>query len=362
MASIRLEKVDKVYPNARQAVCGLDLDVADRELVVLVGPSGCGKTTILRMIAGFEAPTNGRVFLDRQDVTGLSPQKRDLAMVFQSHTLYPDKTVRDNLGFSLCLHGDKRHAIAERVSQVARTLELDSILDCKPGQLSGGERQRVALGRAMVRRPRAFLLDEPLSNLDAQLRVQMRGEIAGLHQELAATMLYVTHDQEEAMMLGDRVAVLREGTLQQMGPPIEIYRRPLNVFVAGFIGSPAMNFYRATLHAEGGKFWLESPWFKIQMDGLLPSGNGEEVVLGARPHDIRLVEPGEAEAHAVIEMVQPLGQQIVVQASLIGIAKSRPITLVLPGDRKMETHQQVGIAFPRERLHLFDASSGNRLN
>jgi ABC-type sugar transport system ATPase subunit len=315
------------------------------------------------MIAGLETPTHGRTFLDNQDVTKLPPEKRDLAMVFQSHTLYPHKTVRDNLGFSLRLRHVSRDAIAERVHLVARTLKLEAFLERKPGQLSGGERQRVALGRAMVRRPRAFLLDEPLSNLDAQLRVQMRGEIARLHQELAATMLYVTHDQEEAMMLGDRVAVLEEGKLQQMGPPMEIYQRPLNVFVAAFIGSPAMNIYRAKLHTEGGKSCLEdSPWFKIQMDGTLPSGYGEYVFIGARPQDIRLVEPREADAHAVVEMVQPLGQQVVVQASLIGTTKGPPITFVIPGDRKIESHQHFAFAFPRERLHLFDQFSGDRLN
>jgi multiple sugar transport system ATP-binding protein len=362
MASIRLERVDKVFPNGRRAVCSLDLDVADRELVVLVGPSGCGKTTILRMIAGLESPTAGRVYLDNLDVTALPPQKRDLAMVFQSHTLYPHKTVRENLGFSLRLRGAKRADIDERIHQVAHTLRLDSILDGKPGQFSGGERQRVALGRAMVRRPRAFLLDEPLSNLDAQLRVQLRGEIARLHQEFAATMLYVTHDQEEAMMLGDRVAVLREGKLQQIGSPLEIYRRPANLFVAGFIGSPAMNFFRAKLQGQGGISCLETPWFKIQMDGTLRSGNDGDAILGTRPGEIRLVETGEAEAHALIETVQPLGHEVVVRAALVGTPQVCSITLVLPPDRKMLPHQQIGIVFPREKLHLFDAVGGARLN
>src|SRR5437660_7907268 len=243
MASLRLEKIDKVYPNGQEAVRGIDLEVADSELVVLVGPSGCGKTTILRIIAGLETPTRGRVFLDDKDVTDWPPQKRDLAMVFQSYALYPHKTVRDNLGFGLRLRHSPRQLIAERVESVARSLHLEGLLDRRPGELSGGERQRVALGRAIARRPRAFLLDEPLSNLDAQLRLQTRAELAQLHRQLGATMLYVTHDQEEAMALGDRVAVLRQGVIQQVASPLDLERRPANVFVAGFIGSPAMNFF-----------------------------------------------------------------------------------------------------------------------
>src|SRR5260370_40759283 len=252
VASIRLEKVAKIFPNGTEAVHNLDLEIGDGEYVALVGPSGCGKTTILRIIAGLEQPTRGRVYLDDQDVMDQSPQNRDVAMVFQSHALYPHRTVRDNLGFGLRLRRAARKLVVERVEQVANSLKLSPLLNRKPGQLSGGERQRVALGRAMTRRPRAFLLDEPLSNLDAQLRIQMRGELTRIHQEMATTTVYVTHDQEEAMVLGDRVAVLRSGKLQQFDRPSEIYRRPANLFVAGFIVTPAMNFFRARCHTDDG--------------------------------------------------------------------------------------------------------------
>jgi multiple sugar transport system ATP-binding protein len=372
MASIRLEKVDKVFPNGRRAVAAMDLEVADGEFVVLVGPSGCGKTTILRMIAGLETPTSGGVYLDHEDVTDSTPQKRDLAMVFQSHTLYPHKTVRENLGFSLRLRGIPREETAERVAHVARTLGLESLLEHKPGQLSGGERQRVALGRAMVRRPRAFLLDEPLSNLDAQLRVQMRGELARLHREIRTTMLYVTHDQEEAMVLGDRVAVLREGSLQQMGPPGEVYRRPANLFVAGFIGSPAMNFLSAWLRCDPGqnsKCEVRNPingavLFEMGISdfGLPNSDLPREVFLGIRPHDIRLGESGEADTQVVVEAMNILGGQTVVQAKWIADSEGNPITIILQREHKLEAGQQVGICFPRERLHLFDPASQRRLN
>jgi multiple sugar transport system ATP-binding protein len=363
MASIRLENIDKTFPNGQRAVSTLDLEVKDGELAVLLGPSGCGKTTILRMIAGLETPTEGRIFLDNQDVTKLSPEKRDLAMVFQSHTLYPHKTVRDNLGFSLRLRHASRDTIAERVRQVAQALELETILERKPGQLSGGERQRVALGRALVRQPQAFLFDEPLSNLDAQLRVQMRGELLRLHRKLGATMLYVTHDQEEAMVLGDRVAVLRHGKLQQMGPPLDIYRRPVNLFVAGFIGSPPMNFFQARLCRSAGEARIESPWLsgRIDCDGEL-SGNSQEVAVGIRPHEIRLMESGDGDAKAVINGITPLGSEVVIRASLVGPDDGPSINIVLPADCKLKNNQQVGLCFPRERLHLFDPVSECRLN
>ncbi len=363
MASIRLEKIDKTFPTGQRAVCGLDLDVKDGEFAVLLGPSGCGKTTILRMIAGLETPTAGRIFLDNRDITNQPPAKRDLAMVFQSHTLYPHKTVRDNLGFSLRLRHATRDTIAERVRFVARTLELESVLERKPSQLSGGQRQRVALGRALVRQPRVFLFDEPLSNLDAQLRVQMRHELGRLHRELGATMLYVTHDQEEAMMLGERVAVLRHGKLQQIGPPAEIYRRPVNRFVAGFIGSPSMNFFPAKLSRPAEELRMESPWLSGSIDCAMElSGNNQEVIVGIRPHEIRLTESGNADSQAIINAVTFLGSEVVIQASILGHNEVLPFTIVLPGNCKMSIDQQIGLCFARENLHLFDPITERRLN
>jgi multiple sugar transport system ATP-binding protein len=362
VASIKLENVAKIFPDGTEAVHNLDLEIGDGEYVVLVGPSGCGKTTILRIIAGLEQPTRGRVHLDDRDVTDLPPQRRDVAMVFQSHVLYPDRTVRDNLGFGLRLKRVDRRILSERVEQVANSLKLSPLLDRKPGQLSGGERQRVALGRAMTRRPRAFLLDEPLSNLDAQLRIQMRGELTRIHQEMATTTVYVTHDQEEAMVLGDRVAVLRAGKLQQFNRPGEVYRRPANLFVAGFIGTPAMNFLRARLHTENGNAYLDAPWLKRKLDATLQVQHEQDIVMGIRPHDIRLADSEKADAHALVEAVNPLGRELAIQASFVGKTDGGLISIVLPGDFPVERNQPVHLAFAREKIHIFDPVSERRLN
>ena len=247
MASVLLDKVWKTYPNGHLAARGVELAIEDGEFMVLVGPSGCGKSTALRMMAGLETPTQGRVLIGDRDVTEVPPQERDVAMVFQSYALYPHMTVRDNLGFGLRMRGTPPARIAERVDVAAKVLGLAAVLDRKPGQLSGGQRQRVALGRAIVREPMVFLFDEPLSNLDAKLRLETRAELARLHRRLAATMVYVTHDQEEALTLGTRVAVMNEGRVEQVGPPLEVYRRPETLFVATFVGSPAMNLLPADL-------------------------------------------------------------------------------------------------------------------
>jgi multiple sugar transport system ATP-binding protein len=363
MASIKLDNVDKVFANGHVAARGINLEVADGEFVVLVGPSGCGKSTILRMVAGLETPTGGRVLLGDRDVTGLPPQERDLAMVFQSYALYPHKTVRDNLAFGLRMRRTPSGVIAQRVERVARALGIEGFLDRKPGQLSGGQRQRVALGRAIVREPQAFLFDEPLSNLDPQLRGQARTELARLHRQLGATMLYVTHDQEEAMTLGNRVAVLRDGCLQQLAPPLDVYRRPTNSFVGGFIGSPAMNFFRGTLGSEAGSVRLETPWFTLVLDaqpGL--AAKGKEVLLGVRPHDLTLVDPGQADAVARVDVIQPLGSELLVPLHLSGPTGETPATTMLPPETKIRVDEQVGVRFRRDRLHLFDAGTGVRLN
>jgi ABC-type sugar transport system ATPase subunit len=362
VASIKLVKVAKSFSDGTEAVHGLDLEIADGEYTVLVGPSGCGKTTILRIIAGLEQPSHGRVHLDKQDVTDLPPQKRNLAMVFQTPAVYPHKTVRDNLGFSMRLHGVARNILSDRVDQVANSLNLSALLERKSGQLSGGERQRVALGRAMTRRPKAFLLDEPLSNLDAQLRLEMRGELTRIHREMATTTVHVTHDQEEAMDLGNRVGVLQAGKLQQIGPPGDVYRRPVNIFVAGFIGTPAMNFLPARLHTDNGKLYLVSPWLKRKIALTLRAENAENVVMGIRPHDIRLVNSENADAQAVVETVNGLGREEVIEASLIGKTDGGFITIVRRAEFPIERGRLVGLAFAPEKIHMFDPISDRRLN
>ena len=298
MSRIALEGITKRYQDGTTAVRSLDLSIADGELMVLVGPSGCGKTTALRMVAGLEEITEGTILIDGRPVNDMEPRDRDIAMVFQSYALYPHLTVRDNMGFSLKYRKTPKQEIRRRVDEAARILELEELLGRKPRQLSGGQRQRVAMGRAIVRQPRAFLMDEPLSNLDAKLRVQMRAEIARLQRSLGVTTIYVTHDQTEAMTLGSRVAVLRHGVLQQVASPQELYRRPANLFVAGFIGSPAMNLIEATLERGGdsgtggpqvifGTHRLRVPDGVIRQHPALEKYLGRTVVTGIRPEHLR---------------------------------------------------------------------------
>ncbi len=313
MSRIVLEGITKRYQDGTTAVRSLDLSIADGELMVLVGPSGCGKTTALRMVAGLEEITEGTILVDGQAVNDMEPRDRDIAMVFQSYALYPHLTVRDNMAFSLKYRKTPKQEIRRRVEEAARILELEELLGRKPRQLSGGQRQRVAMGRAIVRQPRAFLMDEPLSNLDAKLRVQMRAEIAKLQRSLGVTTIYVTHDQTEAMTLGSRVAVLRHGVLQQVASPQELYRRPANLFVAGFIGSPAMNLVEATLErgAVGSGPGDAGPGDA----GLGEAGPGDaghgpggpEVIFG--PHRLR-VPPGVLREHPALEKY--LGRTVVV--------------------------------------------------
>jgi len=301
-----LEGITKRYQDGTTAVRSLDLSIADGELMVLVGPSGCGKTTALRMVAGLEEITEGTILVDGQPVNDMEPRDRDIAMVFQSYALYPHLTVRDNMAFSLKYRKTPKQEIRRRVEEAARILELDELLSRKPRQLSGGQRQRVAMGRAIVRQPRAFLMDEPLSNLDAKLRVQMRAEIAKLQRALGTTTIYVTHDQTEAMTLGSRVAVLRHGVLQQVASPQELYRRPANLFVAGFIGSPAMNLVEATL--ERGAAGSGTGSSGTGSSGTGESGtDGPEVIFG--PHRLR-VPAGVLREHPALEKY--LGRTVVV--------------------------------------------------
>ncbi|HEU4955049.1 MAG TPA: ABC transporter ATP-binding protein [Gemmatimonadales bacterium] len=341
MASVLLDKVWKTYPNGHVAARGVELAMEDGEFMVLVGPSGCGKSTALRMIAGLETPTQGRVLIGDRDVTEVPPQERDVAMVFQSYALYPHMTVRDNLGFGLRMRGTPPARIAERVDVAAKALGLAPVLDRKPGQLSGGQRQRVALGRAIVREPMVFLFDEPLSNLDAKLRLETRAELARLHRRLAATMVYVTHDQEEALTLGTRVAVMNEGRVEQVGPPLEVYRRPDTLFVATFVGSPAMNLLSADL---------------------LPSLAGRAPgTLGVRPHDVTVVAAEAGDSDALVDVVEPRGSELLLYLRLGTRGEGPEIRVVTPPDLDVAPDRVVGLRFDRARLHFFDQESGRRV-
>jgi multiple sugar transport system ATP-binding protein len=358
MAVIALERVRKAYPGDQVAVRDASLEIADGELVVLVGPSGSGKSTLLRLIAGLDAPTAGRILIDGRDVTGVPPQRRNLAMVFQSYALYPHLTVRENLSFGLRMHRRPAREIAERVARVAATLDIEPLLGRKPSQLSGGQRQRVALGRAIVREPRAFLFDEPLSNLDPALRSDVRAELALLHWRLRATMIYVTHDQEEAMTLGTRIAVMRGGAIEQVGAPLEVYRTPVNAFVAGFVGSPPMNLMRGS--------WIEGRRIELGTRGpvleLEPRGSeaGGDVLVGIRPHDVEIAAPPEADAGGRVQVVEPLGSSVVLHLAVEAVP-DRLLRMVVPPETRAATDQVVPIRFRRDRLHFFDPRTGRRL-
>ncbi len=369
MAGLRLENVRKVYDNGHVAVAGATFDVADGELVALVGPSGCGKSTLLRMVAGLESITSGQLCIGERVVNEVAPRDRDIAMVFQSYALYPHMNVYDNLAFGLRLRGAAPAQLDEKVRAAAATLELGALLDRKPGQLSGGQRQRVALGRALVRNPQVFLLDEPLSNLDAKLRLSMRTEIGRLHRQLRATMLYVTHDQIEAMTLGQRIVVFNEGVIQQIDTPMQLYNEPANLFVAGFMGSPAMNCFRGNfacdpqprLLCSAGELPLPAAPASLR-DGTA----GRELVVGLRPEDLQLAAAnaadggtggGTASVGASIESIEPVGNEIFlsVQTS-VGPAVCRVAPQALP-----EPGQPVRLHYAAARLRYFDAHSGARL-
>ncbi|MBA3341615.1 MAG: sn-glycerol-3-phosphate ABC transporter ATP-binding protein UgpC [Gemmatimonadaceae bacterium] len=378
MARVRLEGIRKIYPDSPQhvAVHGVDLDVADGEFVVLVGPSGCGKSTTLRMIAGLESISAGSLFIDDRAVNDVAPKDRDIAMVFQSYALYPHMTVRQNLAFALKLRSTPKADIDRRVELAATTLGIEGFLDRTPRQLSGGQRQRVALGRAIVREPKVFLFDEPLSNLDAQLRVQMRREIARLHQELRATMIYVTHDQVEAMTLGDRIVVMNKGHVQQIDTPMRLYDHPANLFVAGFIGSPAMNFFTGIITAgDPFEFRASEGAFTLRIPASLAERvrdlTGQVVTMGIRPEDVSVAPAagpalfaGESTivdppvlAPARLDIVEALGNEIFVYATVGAFtitARVSPQPLPLPGEA-------VTLAFDLAKAHVFDQKDGHRV-
>jgi multiple sugar transport system ATP-binding protein len=328
MTGIVFDDVWKVYPDGTEAVRALSLDIEDKEFIVFVGPSGCGKTTALRMVAGLEVISRGNVRIGERVVNTLPPKDRDIAMVFQNYALYPHMSVFDNMAFGLKLQKMPKAKINERVRDAARILGLTELLGRKPKALSGGQRQRVAMGRAIVRNPRAFLMDEPLSNLDAKLRVQMRSEIARIQHDLGVTTIYVTHDQTEAMTMGDRVAVLRKGVLQQVDAPQSLYEHPINLFVAGFIGSPAMNLVEATLTRSGDEFLVEVGGFRLPVPDEVHASrpelrafDGRKVVLGIRPEDMEdasLVAdaPDERRIRSTVELREALGSDVVVHFTI----------------------------------------------
>jgi multiple sugar transport system ATP-binding protein len=357
VAEVRLEGVTRAFADGSMAVDGVDLVAADGQILVLLGPSGSGKSTLLRLTAGLDAPTSGRVRIGGVDVTDLPPQRRDVAMVFQSYALYPHRSVRENLAFGLRVRGAPVDRVSTRVKDVARMLDLETLLDRFPAQLSGGQRQRVALGRAIVREPAAFLLDEPLSNLDPALRVQTRTELARLQRGLRATMLYVTHDQEEAMTLGDQVAVLRAGKLQQVGAPLELYRRPANAFVAGFVGSPAMNFVRCRV-AEDGDAIADPGGVAL---GRPPESarRGGSVLLGIRPHDVVL---GSGGITGRVDRVELLGADLQVHVR-VDAAGPAALTLraAVRSDHRVAAGEAMTLRLPDECSLWFDAESGARL-
>ncbi|MGH7108442.1 MAG: ABC transporter ATP-binding protein [Acetobacteraceae bacterium] len=337
---------------------GVDLALADGEMVVIVGASGCGKSTLLRLVAGLEEPTGGRVVLDGRDVTRLDPAARDIAMVFQNYALYPHMSVFENMAYGLRIRHLKEAEIRKRVDQAAVMLGLEGLLARKPRQLSGGQRQRVAMGRAIVREPKLFLFDEPLSNLDAKLRVQMRAEIRRLQRRLGVTSLYVTHDQVEAMTLGDRLVVMHEGRPAQVASPVEVFSRPANIYVAGFIGAPAMNFMPARL-AEGGRAAaLEVGPVIAFSDGPRAGPDGRALTIGIRPQDVLMLPAGDGQGvmRLAVDLVEPLGSETLVHGKLAGGAA---LTVQLPGMAVVK--DQIAIGLGTTALHVFDGQSGLRL-
>ena len=357
MANVSFQDVHKSF-GATKVLHGIGFDIRDGEFVVLVGPSGCGKSTLLRMLAGLEEISGGTIAIDGKVVNEVESKDRDIAMVFQSYALYPHMTVEQNMAFSLKLRKADPKVIAERVSRASRILNLDPYLARYPRELSGGQRQRVAMGRAIVRDPKVFLFDEPLSNLDAKLRVAMRAEIKALHQRLKTTTVYVTHDQVEAMTMADRIVVMHDGRIEQIGAPLKLYDHPDNLFVAQFIGSPSMNVVNGTVRrAEGGAYVDPSdgaPWPLFQG----PGAHGQAVAYGIRPGDLRLVSPSAQDAVAgEIVVVEPTGSE----TELLIQAGSRQVVLVTHGRPDVNPGDRIGLAVDPAKVHVFDQATGARL-
>ena len=355
MATVSFRKIEKSFGKTK-IIHGISFDIADGEFVVLVGPSGCGKSTLLRMLAGLEEITAGEIAVDGKVVNELDSKDRDIAMVFQSYALYPHMTVRDNMAFSLKLRNADRALTDKRVGDAARILNLDALLDRYPRELSGGQRQRVAMGRAIVRDPKVFLFDEPLSNLDAKLRVSMRAEIKDLHQRLKTTTVYVTHDQIEAMTLADRIVVMHDGIIEQIGTPLDLFDKPGNLFVAQFIGSPSMNVLPGVLHKADGRAWVEAQGQQWPAPHLTSGMEGQSVSYGVRPGDISIGGEGQGLPAKVI-VVEPTG----AETELLLQVGTEKIIVVVHGRTQAQPGEMVGLSIAAAKTHLFDSQSGVRL-
>ena len=368
MATLKFVNINKIYDSKVQAVFDFNLDVKDKEFIVFVGPSGCGKSTTLRMVAGLEEITSGELYINDRLVNDIAPKDRDIAMVFQSYALYPHMTVFDNMAFGLKLRKIPKEEIEKRVNEAAAILGLEPYLNRRPKALSGGQRQRVALGRAIVRSPKVFLMDEPLSNLDAKLRVQMRSEIAKIHEKVGATTIYVTHDQTEAMTMATRIVIMKDGHIQQIGSPKEVYNFPANIFVGGFIGSPAMNF--VTGRYIDGKFIIEADKtqrrIEVELTDELRANiqgyEGEEVVFGIRPEDIHIDGPiveryPNSQADIECDVVELLGHELI----LYGYLNGQRITVKTSAIHDIQVHDKVRLTFDLNKAHFFDPVTTNRL-
>ncbi len=366
MAEVKLKNVSKIYDGKVKAVNNVNIEIHDKEFVVLVGPSGCGKSTLLRMIAGLESITDGEVFIDNKLVNDVSPKDRDIAMVFQNYALYPHMTVYENMSFGLKIRKFKKEEIKKRVENAAEILDLGELLDRKPKALSGGQRQRVAIGRAIVRNPKIFLFDEPLSNLDAKLRVQMRTEISKLHHRLEATIVYVTHDQVEAMTMGDKIVVLKDGIVNQIDSPMNLYNKPVNKFVASFIGSPAMNFIQGKIISDSGLYFVSTDTFvKIPLlekhQEALKEYVDEEVTIGIRPENItssKLNNENSYKTTTTLDVVEPMGNETIIYFK---IGENKMIARI-QSNEVLHVDQSFELLINLEYLHFFDGKTEEVIN
>jgi len=366
MARVVLEKVSKIYPGGVTAVDNANLEIHDREFMVLVGPSGCGKSTTLRMIAGLEEISRGNIFIDGQRVNDVPPKNRDISMVFQNYALYPHMTAEKNMSFGLKLRRFPKAEIEQRVHEASEILGIKNLLHRKPKELSGGQRQRVAVGRAIVRKPKAFLFDEPLSNLDAKMRVQMRTEIKKLHMRLSSTMIYVTHDQVEAMTMGDRITVMKDGMIHQVAPPLELYDNPINQFVAGFIGSPPMNFLEGRIARQNGTMVFVDTEFSLRVEPehapRLENHVGKEIVLGIRPEYLKdslyIANPNPGhQLDARVEVIEQMGSEVYLYLTV----GSSMFTARIEAHHPPAVHQNMKLVVSMKKAHFFDKASGKRL-